>query len=118
MSAPNSLTKATKPRIPSTPIELLNTDTAKLYTHVHPILLLSLYALRFNAIVADPVPALFNTLILLGILQIAYVAICLPPTGSEKAAAAAAPKVGVKKKQVGRLEGGVWGKIIVSGIEN
>jgi phosphatidylinositol glycan class F len=80
---PNTtMNPAPKVRAPAVPIETLHTDAAKLYTHIHPVLVLSLYALRFNAIVADPVPALLRTLVPLAALQIAYVAICLPPTGS------------------------------------
>lgn len=111
------ISSSTKPRAPALPVDILKNDTARLYTHVHPALVLSLYALRFNAIVADPVPALTTTLIPLSLLQIAYVAICLPPTGGT----ASAPltndkrKVGDKKKaEKGRLERAIGSKVIVS----
>lgn len=110
------ISSQTKPRAPASSIEILNNDTARLYTHLHPVLVLSLYAYRFSSIVEDPVPALTNTLIPLSILQIAYVAICLPPTGGSATAAAQAEKrkPGEKKKPVpGKLESGVNGKIIV-----
>lgn len=71
-----------KVRPPAVPIEILSSDAAKFYTHIHPILVLSLYAYKFPSIVADPVPALLSSLIPLAILQIVFVAICLPPTGS------------------------------------
>lgn len=105
-----------KPRPPATPIDLLNNDTARLYTHIHPMLVLSLYAYKFRSIVEDPVPALTSTLIPLSILQIVYVAICLPPTGGSGSAAAQLEKrkPGEKKKPApGKLESGVNGKIIV-----
>jgi phosphatidylinositol glycan class F len=86
-----------KVRAPAVPIETLHTDAAKFYTHIHPVLVLSLYALRFNAIVADPVPALLRTLVPLAALQIAYVAICLPPTGGSTAIVEK-KKPGEKKK--------------------
>lgn len=104
-----------KPRAPAPPTDVLPTDTAQLYTHVHPILVLSLYALQFPSIVADPVPALATALVPLAILQIVYVAICLPPTGGT-----ATPVV--DKKKVGGVgggsgekgkKGGVRGTIIV-----
>lgn len=118
MNSSAQLIKAPKAKplaVPASPIDILQNDTAKFYTHLHPILVLSLYALQFNSLVADPVSTLFNTLLPVGILQIAYVAICLPPTGSKTAAAAAAtPKPGAKKKPApGRLESGIQGKIIV-----
>ncbi|KAF2873776.1 glycosylphosphatidylinositol anchor biosynthesis protein 11 [Massariosphaeria phaeospora] len=102
---------AAKPRPPATAIDILNNDTARLYTHIHPILVLSLYAFQFRSIVADPVPALTSTLIPLSILQVAYVALCLPPTGT--AVPTEKKKPGEKKKQApGKLESGVNGKII------
>ncbi|KAF2189027.1 GPI-anchor biosynthesis protein-like protein [Zopfia rhizophila CBS 207.26] len=112
MSSTTTITKAPKTRPPAAPINILDNDTAKLYTHIHPILVLSLYAFQFKSIVADPVPALLRTLIPLSVLQIAYVAICLPPTGSN-ATPVAPPKPGQKKKPVpGKLESGIQGKII------
>ena len=95
------------------PIDILNNDTAKLYTHIHPILVLSFYVFRFSAIVADPVSALTSSLIPLSFLQIAYVAICLPPTGGSNAQEKKKP--GEKKKPTpGKLESGVNSKVIVS----
>lgn len=106
-----------KPRPAAVPIEILSTDTAKLYTHLHPILVLSLYAFKWQAIVADPVPALWNTLIWLGFLQVAYAALCLPPTtrggSSSTAIAADKKKPGERKKGgPGRLEAGFNQKLI------
>jgi phosphatidylinositol glycan class F len=110
------LTSQTKPRPPANPIDILNNDTSKLYTHLHPILVLSLYAYRFQAIVANPVPALTSTLVPLSILQIAYVAICLPPTGSSGSSTLQQEKrkPGEKKKSApGKVEVGINVKIIV-----
>ena len=94
-----------KVRPPAVPIEPLNTEIAKLYTHIHPILVLSLYAFQFKAIVADPVPALTQTLVPLAVLQIVFVGLCLPPTGSS-AVVVEKKKPGEKKKvpesQVGK----------------
>ncbi|KAF2200364.1 hypothetical protein GQ43DRAFT_77180 [Delitschia confertaspora ATCC 74209] len=115
MSSSTSLTKASKAPKAGTsavPIDVLHKDTAKLYTHIHPILLLSLYVFQFKSIVADPVPALVNTLIALGVLQIAYVSICLPPTGGSATPAPVARAGGKKKTAPGKLESGIQGKII------
>jgi phosphatidylinositol glycan class F len=99
---------------PSTaaPIEPLQNDMARLYTHVHPVVILSLYAFKFNALVADPVPALLSLLAPLAVLQIAYVAICLPPTGETPKVKKSKP--GEKKRYgPGKLESGVNGTIVV-----
>lgn len=109
---------AAAPPAPAGPIDTLDTDAAKVYTHVHPVLLLSLYAYRFKAIVADPVPALASTLPWLLVLQVAYAIICLPPAGGGTAGTAAKEKEkrrpGEKKKKVekSRMES-VWPKILV-----
>jgi phosphatidylinositol glycan class F len=105
---------ATSKPTPSTaaPIESLQNDAARLYTHVHPVVILSLYAYKFQAIVADPVPALLGILAPLAVLQIAYVAVCLPPTGETPKVKKSKP--GEKKKHTpGVLETGVNGKIVV-----
>ena len=110
------ISSSTKPRPPAHPMDILNDDTARLYTHIHPALVISLYAVRFKAIVADPVSALTTTLIPLSILQIAYVAICLPPTGGTASTPATTDKrkVGEKKKvEKGRLEREISSKVIV-----
>jgi hypothetical protein len=103
-----------KPKPAALPFDILNNDTAKIYTHLHPVLVLSLYAYKFQSIVADPVPALSETLLWLGILQVAYAAICLPPTGSN-AAPVEKKKPGEKKRAApSKIESGLNGKIIVS----
>lgn len=99
---------------PSTapPIEPLKNDTARLYTHIHPILVLSVYAFKFPALVADPVPTLLSTLAPLAVLQIAFVAVCLPPTGGTPSLKNKKP--GEKKgKAPGKLEQGLNSKIVV-----
>jgi len=99
---------------PSTapPIAPLKNDTARLYTHMHPILVLSVYAFKFPALVADPVPTLLSTLAPLAVLQIAFVAVCLPPTGGTPSLKNKKP--GEKKgKAPGKLEQGLNSKIVV-----
>lgn len=64
------------------PIEVLDNDVARYYTHLHPVLILSLYYLRFSNVVADPVGSLGTLLIPLSVLQVSYAVLCLPPTGS------------------------------------
>ena len=96
------------------PIEPLNTDAARIYTHIHPILVLSLYAYKFNYLVADPVPTLLSTLLPLAVLQIAFVAVCLPPTSGTSTAQIRKQKLGEKKKAApGKIEKGINGTIVV-----
>jgi len=76
MAAPDQVS------LKSQPVELLPTDLARIFTNVHPVLLLSAYYLRFPALVADPVTTLLQSLPILAVLQIAYATCCLPPTGS------------------------------------
>ena len=68
--------------VKSQPVELLPTDLARIFTNVHPVLLLSAYYLRFPALVANPITTLLQSLPILAVLQIAYATCCLPPTGS------------------------------------
>lgn len=63
----------------SQPISVLSTDVARIYTHIHPILILSLYYLCFPSLVADPVSTLKQALAPLAHLQITYCVVCLPP---------------------------------------
>lgn len=103
-----------KPRPPATPIDILSNETAKIYTHIHPFLILTLYTYQFPSIVADPVPALTNTLLLLGALQIVYAAICLPPTGGGTATVVKRKPGEKKKPGPGKLETSINGRVIVS----
>ncbi|KAH7067434.1 glycosylphosphatidylinositol anchor biosynthesis protein 11 [Paraphoma chrysanthemicola] len=103
---------ALKPK-PTTaaPISPLPNDIARTYTHIHPLIILSLYAYKFPSIVADPVPALTSILAPLAVLQIAFVALCLPPTGETPKVRKVKP--GEKKRHVpGRVESGVNGSIV------
>lgn len=105
---------ATSKLQPSTapPVEPLKNETARLYTHIHPILVLSVYAFKFPALVADPVPTLLTTLAPLAVLQIAFVAVCLPPTGGTPTMRKQKP--GEKKgKAPNKLEQGLNSKIVV-----
>ena len=64
----------------SQPISVLPTNVARIYTHIHPILILSLYYLSFPSLVADPVSTLKQALAPLAHLQITYCVVCLPPS--------------------------------------
>lgn len=115
MASATGIPAVVAPKAPATPIEPLNTDAARIYTHIHPILVLSLYAYKFNDVVANPVPALLGTLLPLAVLQIAYVAVCLPPTsGTGSTPQIKKQKLGEKKKvALGGIEKGINGTIVV-----
>ena len=79
---PVTMTSSNQAPLKSQPVEPLPTDLARIFTNVHPVLLLSAYYLRFPALVADPTVTLLQSLPILAALQIAYATLCLPPTGS------------------------------------
>lgn len=62
----------------SQPITLLQTQPARIFIHVHPILLLGYYYSRFPALTIDPISTLWSDLLPIALLQIAYAVICLP----------------------------------------
>ncbi|QDS77357.1 hypothetical protein FKW77_005492 [Venturia effusa] len=109
MSSSAPAQKTEKPR--SFPIKHLDSDIAKLYTHIHPILVLSSYFLSFQSIVANPVRSLYILLLPLSILQVAYVVLCLPPAGT--ASPAAGQKAAEKKAFGGKRKATDWSKKIV-----
>ncbi|EEH07493.1 phosphoethanolamine transferase PIGF [Histoplasma capsulatum G186AR] len=65
---------------PHPPTSILSSPLAQTYAHIHPLLLLSLFALRFRALVDDPVSALLGSLAPLALMQGVYVIVCLPAT--------------------------------------
>lgn len=115
MASATGIPAVAAPKAPAAPIEPLNTDVARIYTHVHPVAVLSLFAYKFNHLVADPSSVLLSTLLPLAVLQIAYVAVCLPPTsGTSSAAQIRRQKSGEKKKATpSKLEKGINGTIVV-----
>lgn len=109
-------TKAHKPPSTSLPIDILPTETARLYTHIHPFLVLGVYYLRFNALVADPVSTLLTSLLPLSILQISYAVTCLPAAkgGAKPPLPAKSAKQGQRKKVSAiRGDNGLTTKLVV-----
>ena len=83
---------------PSFPIELLQTDLARLFTNAHPAILLAAFTLRFPSFVSDPVSTLLSSLLPLAIIQASYAVICLPATGTATKLVKK-PKLGTKKNE-------------------
>ena len=105
-----TVTKSSVAPTASAPVDLLDTDVARLLTHLHPIVLLGTYYFGFSALVADPVGILLKSLLPLAVIQIAYVAVCLPAAGT--ANGSPVKKSGQRKKQTGK--GNVASSIVVS----
>ncbi|KAF2665258.1 hypothetical protein BT63DRAFT_429180 [Microthyrium microscopicum] len=85
------------PKVDIRPVSSLDSDASRLYTHIHPLLLLSTYLLQFKEIVADPESALASMLIPLVVLQLLYNVVCLPPVGSPTAKPSTTKSIGKKK---------------------
>jgi len=114
MSVVSASVKPEKPRY--TPVNVIDHDTARLYNHLHPLVVLSGYLLQFRPIVANPVGSLAALLFPLNILQIIYVVLCLHPTSS--APNTPQPKAGgpkpARKKAVVRHETSIATRTTVS----
>lgn len=79
-------------------ISVLPTNTARVYTNIHPVLVLSLYYIFFPSLVADPVSTLKKALAPLAHLQIIYCVVCLPPFAGSPSPKAEATKTPKRKK--------------------
>ena len=75
-------TQAPTPKPSAPPVNIFPSPAARLYSYVHPVLLVTVYVASFPSLVADPITKLLNDLPLLSVLQIAYVMVCLPPAGA------------------------------------
>ncbi|KAI5301229.1 Glycosylphosphatidylinositol (GPI) anchor assembly protein [Ascosphaera atra] len=64
------------------PISLLPSPTARAYSVLHPFLLLSLFAARFDRLVQNTTDTIIDSLLPLIALQCLYVVVCLPPAGT------------------------------------
>ena len=82
------------------PIELLHTNGARTFTHIHPILLLTAYYLQFSALVANPVSGLLASLLPLAIIQTCYIVTCLPSASGSATAFGKGARGGHRKKPV------------------
>lgn len=64
----------------SRPIQVLDNNIARFYSHIHPVLILSALMAIFPQLVARPVYTLAWTAVPLSLLQTTYSAICLAPS--------------------------------------
>ncbi|RWA05698.1 hypothetical protein EKO27_g9407 [Xylaria grammica] len=90
-----------KPKETDSPTQAVRTipsPEAQALRHAHPAIVLALFALRFRALVADPVSTMQNSLPVVLALQAAYTIICLPAAGSQGTKAWRKLRPGEKKK--------------------
>ena len=80
------------------PVHIKYTPAAQTARHALPAALTALYLLRFDALVADPVPAMRNALPVVAALQMTYALLCLPAAGEPASKANRKPRPGEKKK--------------------
>ncbi|KAI1081259.1 GPI biosynthesis protein family Pig-F-domain-containing protein [Whalleya microplaca] len=90
--------KAKDDDAPTQAIRTVASPQAQVLKHVHPLLLSSLFLARFNALVADPVLALSNSLPVVLAIQAAYTIVCLPAAGAQNIKPAKKTRPGEKKK--------------------
>ena len=96
-------TAEAKPRklIPvSQPISVLPTDIARLYTHLHPVVILTVYYFCFPYLVDDPVSVLSKAIAPLAHLQITYCVVCLPQSSGSSTSSSTSSKGPTTRKRV------------------
>lgn len=104
MSAPIGKTTASqssKPKDGETPtlaVRTIASSQAQIMRHVHSVLLLSSFLMRFSTLVADPVSAMSNSVPIVAVIQAVYAIICLPAAGSHVAKPAKKLRPGEKRK--------------------
>ena len=120
---PNPLSNPPRATYTLHPVQTKQTPISQTARHALPALLAALFALRFRALVADPVPAMAATLPLAASLQVAYAVLCLPVAGAgaqngnhtkaaRKPKAGPRPGEGAGKKRVGAGAGGEGGGVV------
>lgn len=83
---------------PTQAVRTIPTPEAQTLRHAHPAVLLALFALRFRALVADPVSTMQTSLPAVFALQAAYTITCLPAAGSQGAKALRKSRPGERRK--------------------
>ncbi|XXH03617.1 Translin-1 [Hypoxylon texense] len=104
MSAPigkstaGQVSKSKDGETPTQAVRIIASSQAQIMRHVHPVLLLSYFLMRFSALVADPVSTMSNSVPIIAAIQAAYAIICLPAAGSHVAKPAKKLRPGEKRK--------------------
>ncbi|KAI2625814.1 GPI biosynthesis protein Pig-F [Hypoxylon sp. NC1633] len=79
-------------------VRIIDSPQAQVIRHLHPVLLLSFFLIRFNALVADPVSTMSSSVPVVAIIQAAYAILCLPAAGSQMVKPVKKLRPGEKKK--------------------
>lgn len=95
-------------------VALLHTETARLYTNLHPVLILGPIYLFFGHLVQDPVTTLSWTVLPLAILQCAYCTVCLPPSSGSSTPSPASKTPKKKRVQFAKQPPTTRSKLTVS----
>lgn len=98
MTKGSSSAQTPSPRIAAPAVPLLSNATATGVAIAHPLLLLALFAWRFNDLVVDPASTLQTALPVVAAIQFAYMFLCLPVIGSQNNKTSKKPRLGEKKK--------------------
>nr|POF08190.1 glycosylphosphatidylinositol anchor biosynthesis protein 11 [Quercus suber] len=116
MSAASSSAAAAAPPPPSKPIDLLSGQYSFSYSNLHPVLLLSLLAVSFPRLVADPVSTLLGLAPTVVLLQAGYCIVCLPSLGRPlppAAASSSSSKPRPKPKPSRTASDDLWARVVV-----
>ena len=98
------------------PIPLLVTPTSRAYSHIHTLLVLGCYMLRFRALVADPLNTLIADLFPIALAQFTFCVLCLPSAGTwEGGKAIVEQSTGESKTGIGTGTGSMRRKGKVTG---
>ena len=99
-------------------INILPTDSARLYTHIHPAIVLGCLYFFFPHLVNDPVTELLTAAVPLSFLQGAYCVICLPPSSGSSSPQPTPSKTPKRKRvQFAKAPPTVVSKVTVSLID-
>ncbi|KAF2965670.1 hypothetical protein GQX73_g7876 [Xylaria multiplex] len=79
-------------------VQTIPSPEAQALRHAHPAIVLALFAVRFRALVADPVSTMQSSLPIVLALQAAYTIVCLPAAGSQGTKVFKKLRPGEKKK--------------------
>ena len=106
-----STSKANKAHAVSHATEPLDNDIARVYSHIHPLVILGVFYFQFDSLVESPVKALPTSALIVAILQVLYLCVCIP--GSNHSSLHS-KKPGQKKKAAGKdVQPGIGFKLVV-----
>ncbi|KAI1107054.1 GPI biosynthesis protein family Pig-F-domain-containing protein [Jackrogersella minutella] len=94
----SDVSKSKEGETPTHGVRTIASLQAQVVRHAHPVLLISLFLVRFHALVADPVATMSSSIPIVVVVQAVYTITCLPPAGSQTTKPAKKLRPGEKKK--------------------